>query len=256
MAVTRYGDPIDQARALWVLSAIEGDAAAVAALKDADPRDPRAGRPDPRPRPQPGRHRGLHQARGQEAARRRWPTSRTSCRWPTTPTPGVRRELILALRWLPTAQVGGALKALARAWDGQDRWYLEALGLALQDRESSYLAELFDGTLFGDLDLEKAGQDGHVALPPYFPADRNEAYISAGTPDLPANPLSKTLGLAWRLHRPEVAAAARQDLPRRWPPPSCSRRPTTSCSRSPTRRPPCSWPSRPSRRSTRRGRSP
>ena len=83
--------------------------------------------------------------------------------------------MILALRWLPTGQVGGALKNLVKTWDGQDRWYLEALGLALQDRESSYLAELFDGSTFGNLDLDKAGQNGQVAVPPYFPADRNEA---------------------------------------------------------------------------------
>ena len=76
------------------------------------------------------------------------------------PDAGVRRELILALRNLPTAQVGEALKTLAASWDGQDRWYLEALGLALRDREPAFLAELFDGTLYGDLDLEKAGKAG------------------------------------------------------------------------------------------------
>ena len=94
--------------------------------------------------------------------------------------PGVRRELILAFRNLPTDQVGEALKTLARTWDGQDRWYLEALGLALEGRESAFLAEVFDGTLYGDLDLENAGKAGQVALPPYFPVDRNEAYIAAG----------------------------------------------------------------------------
>ncbi len=44
------------------------------------------------------------------------------------PDPGVRRELILALRNLPTEKVGEALKTLTASWDGQDRWYLEALG--------------------------------------------------------------------------------------------------------------------------------
>ena len=46
--------------------------------------------------------------------------------------------------------------------------------------------------------------EGKVALPPYFPVDRNEAYIETGTPDLPASAVSKYLGLAWRLHRREV----------------------------------------------------
>ena len=55
------------------------------------------------------------------------------------PDAGVRRELILALRNLPTDKVGDALKKLTASWDGQDRWYLEALGLALEKRESDYL---------------------------------------------------------------------------------------------------------------------
>src|SRR5436305_100538 len=118
------------------------------------------------------------------------------------PDAGVRRELILAFRNLPTEEVGEALRTLARTWDGQDRWYLEALGLALEERKGPFRAELFDGTLYGDLDLENAAQASPVAVPPFFPADRNEAYIVAGTKDLPASPLSKTLGLAWRLRGP------------------------------------------------------
>ncbi len=47
--------------------------------------------------------------------------------------PGVRRELILALRWLAVGEVADALTTLIRGWDGQDRWYLEALGLALDE---------------------------------------------------------------------------------------------------------------------------
>ena len=43
------------------------------------------------------------------------------------PDAGVRRELILALRNLPTDKVGRRPKKLAASWDGQDRWYLEAL---------------------------------------------------------------------------------------------------------------------------------
>jgi hypothetical protein len=130
------------------------------------------------------------------------------------PDAGVRRELILALRDLPTAQVGAALKTLARNWDGQDRWYLEALGLALRKREPAFLAELFDGTLYGDLDLDEAGQATDVALPPYFPVDRNEAYLAAGEPDLPANALTRTLGLAWMVHRAEVLPVLARILPK------------------------------------------
>src|SRR5206468_4092923 len=91
--------------------------------------------------------------------------------------------------------------------------YLEALGLALENRESFLVSELFDGKLYGDLDLDRAGKDGLIAVPPYFPADRNEAYIKVGTPDLPSNALGKTLGLAWRLHRPESLPLIGKVLP-------------------------------------------
>ena len=207
-----HGDPIGRARALWVRHAIEGDAVAVAALKDADPAI----------REQAVRILGRDVSQvgsvvftRPEAKKPFAAMAHLKDLLPMADDadPGVRRELILALRWLPTAQVGVALKTLTKAWDGQDRWYLEALGLALLGRESVYLTELFDGPTFGDLDLDKAGQDGHVALPPYFPADRNEAYIAAGTPDLPATALSKSLGLAWRVHRPESLAMLRKIAP-------------------------------------------
>ena len=47
------------------------------------------------------------------------------------PDAGVRRA-DLGLANLPTDKAGEALKRLAAAWDGEDRWYLEALGLALE----------------------------------------------------------------------------------------------------------------------------
>ncbi len=130
------------------------------------------------------------------------------------PDAGVRRELILAFRDLPTAQVGDALKKLAASWDGKDRWYLEALGLAFKNREPAYIRDLMESNNFGDLNLEKAGSEGNVALPPYFPVDRNEAFISASDPDLPpANALSKTLGLAWMIHTAEVLPPIAKALP-------------------------------------------
>jgi putative membrane-bound dehydrogenase-like protein len=210
--VYMHGDPIERGRALWVLSQVEGDAAAVRALKDGDPQiREQAVRILGRDLSQVGtvvftKPEAKKPPKGLLHLRELLPLA-------NDPDAGVRRELILAFRWLPTARVGEALKTLAKSWDGQDRWYLEALGLAIQDRDGSFLAELFDGHLFGDLDLAKAGQDGHVAVPPFFPADRNEAYISAGTTDLPANPLSKSLGLAWRLHRPEAVPLLRKVYP-------------------------------------------
>ncbi len=126
---------------------------------------------------------------------------------------GVRRELILAFRNLPTDVVSGSLRKLAAAWDGQDRWYLEALGLALEKRESDFLSMLFDGSLYGALELEKTGTGSDVALPPYFPIDRNEAFIATGAPDRAVSSVSKYLGLAWRIHRREVLPLIERMLP-------------------------------------------
>ncbi len=129
------------------------------------------------------------------------------------PDAGVRRELILALRNVPTDKVGEALRKLAASWDGQDRWYLEALGLALRDREPEYLSSLFDGSLYGDLNLDELGHSTNVALPPYFPVDRNEAFLATGEELPPANALTRTLGLMWMVHRPEVLPLLATILP-------------------------------------------
>jgi len=203
------GEPVFRARALFVLAAIDGDPAMISALKDADPRireqtvrllgsDCRENgkveytKPEAR-RPSPAlAHLGVLLAMADD------------------PDPGVRRELILAFRNLPTDTVGDALKKLTASWDGQDRWYLEALGLALEKRASGFLSSLFDGSLHGQLDLERSGGDAKVALPPFFPVDRNEAFIPAGTSDQPASALSKYLGLAWRVHSNEVIPLLRK----------------------------------------------
>ncbi|RUL88731.1 c-type cytochrome [Tautonia sociabilis] len=212
-ALDREGEPIHRARALWVRHAIQGDEPAIAALSDADPRL----------REQAVRILGRDVSREgtiefQGDARPRPPSALghldALLSRAIDPDPGVRRELILALRDLPTDQVGDALRELASSWDGRDRWYLEALGLALRDREPDYLAQLFDGTLYGDLDLDAAGGTAAAALPPYFPVDRNEAFLATGEELPPANALSKTLGLMWELHGPEVLPLLSRILPR------------------------------------------
>ncbi len=196
-------DPIGRARALWLLAELDLPSV-IAALKHGDPqvrelavrilgRDNRENgqvtyeRPEAK-LPPPAKRHLLHLVAVAH-----------------DPDAGVRRELVLALRNMPTSDVGEALRSLAAAWDGQDRWYLEALGLALRHREPEYLAKLFDGALYGPLDLAESGQASKVALPPYFPIDRNEAFLATSDADgPPATPLSKTIGLAWEVHRVEV----------------------------------------------------
>ncbi len=87
--------------------------------------------------------------------------------------PGVRRELALQLRDVPFKDKKHWLVSLAKGYDGKDRWYLEALGIAAE----SYEAELYQ--------LIK-----HTLEP--------------GDPiDWPA----RFIGLAWRLHPPETVEA-------------------------------------------------
>ena len=203
------GEPNERARALWVLQGIEGDGTALAVLKDKDPSM----------RELAVRILGRDVATNGKVENAK-PGDRPAQRFladllpmANDPDAGVRRELILALRNMATDTVGDALKTLASRWDGQDRWYLEALGLALQGRESSYVASLFDGSLYGDLDLAEAGGNGSIAVPPYFPADRNEAYIKVGTPDGTSSAVGKSIGLAWRLHRAESLPLIAKILP-------------------------------------------
>jgi putative membrane-bound dehydrogenase-like protein len=214
-------DPIYRARALWVWHAIDGDAIAIAALKDA------GNQHEPRIREQAVRILGrdcrdngsvaLPPSQAKTAPRPAERHLKVLLPLADDPDAGVRRELILALRNVhdvaPSREVQTALRKLAASWDGQDRWYLEALGLALEKRESAFLATLFDGTLYGDLDLDQAGTNHHVALPPYFPVDRNEAFIGAGAADQPATALSKQLGLAWRIHRREILPMLERIIP-------------------------------------------
>jgi putative membrane-bound dehydrogenase-like protein len=207
------GTPTERGRALWVLSQVVGDPAAVDALDDKDPRIREQavrilGRDD--------RENGRVEYKDPSAQLPPLALKNLKALLPMAADPdaGVRRELILAFRNLPTDRVGEALRTLTRTWDGRDRWYLEALGLALEKRENEHIASLFDGTLFGDLDLDRAGEASQVALPPYFPVDRNEAFIEVGAPEEKASALTKTLGLAWRLHRPEVLPLLGRILPR------------------------------------------
>ena len=76
------------------------------------------------------------------------------------------------------------------------------------------MKSLFDGELYGDLDLLENGRKAGQALPPYFPVDRNEAYLSTKDVDLPANALTKTLGLLWEVHRVEGMPLFARIMPR------------------------------------------
>jgi len=53
------------------------------------------------------------------------------------PSPAVRREVALAMRDVPLRDCEDVLMALATAYDGKDRWYLEAFGIACDGKEEA-----------------------------------------------------------------------------------------------------------------------
>jgi putative heme-binding domain-containing protein len=134
----REGDPILQARALWLLGGLgtAGNAAIQEALGHSEPRF---------------RILGLRVARlhGADMIRVSKPLLRD-------PSPQVRREIALMLRdpskMLPaygypeqgpaTEEWLSAMAELAAQYDGQDRWYVEALGIAARGREEALYARL------------------------------------------------------------------------------------------------------------------
>ncbi|MEP7107492.1 MAG: PVC-type heme-binding CxxCH protein [Ferruginibacter sp.] len=58
------------------------------------------------------------------------------------PSSFVRREIAIALRDLPFEKTKPVLLELTRQYDGEDRWYLEAIGAALAGHEATVYAEI------------------------------------------------------------------------------------------------------------------
>jgi putative membrane-bound dehydrogenase-like protein len=140
-AAWQQNDPILKARALWLLGGL-GDAGAAAIQQAMGDNDPRF------------RVLGLRVARtaGADMLAFSKPFLRD-------PSPQVRREIALMLqdpsKMLPAYLVGDptpasdelleAVATLASQYDGEDRWYLEAIGIAARGREDALYARLEQG---------------------------------------------------------------------------------------------------------------
>jgi len=124
-------DPVLRARALWLLAALgaEGRESVDAALQDRDPRF----------RILALRLMQLYFPKNLvRASRPLWKDASAQ----------VRREIAVLLQHYPVEEAGEALQVLAQQYDGKDRWYLEALGLGMRDKESvmvQRLEEVFPG---------------------------------------------------------------------------------------------------------------
>lgn len=58
------------------------------------------------------------------------------------PSPQVRREVAISLRDVPWEESGSLIKELFTGYDGKDRWYLEALGMAMDGKEEIVYEDL------------------------------------------------------------------------------------------------------------------
>jgi len=138
LTMLKRNDPVLRARALWLLGgAGEAGAAAVEeALRDPDPRFRILGL-------------RIQRAGGVDAMT-------LARRFVRDPSPQVRREIAVMLQdpqrltppylvgeqTTPSAAVLDVLTELAKQYDGKDRWYLEALGIAARGREDALYAKL------------------------------------------------------------------------------------------------------------------
>ncbi len=58
------------------------------------------------------------------------------------PSQAVRREVAISLRDLPWEEIQGIVQELFQGYDGKDRWYIEALGMAVEGKEEMAYASL------------------------------------------------------------------------------------------------------------------
>ncbi|MDQ2658479.1 MAG: c-type cytochrome, partial [Bacteroidota bacterium] len=153
-------NPYYHARAIWLLSRL-GDQGVgeVVKLLDSPDEDNRL-----------VAFRSLRQIRSDQIAH--W-----AGRLAQDPSATLRREVIIGLSDVPYADKRDLLIGLATAYDGEDRWYVEALGNAVAGHESEFYADL----------RKRLDADNQQA-------DRWNAALA---------------GVAWRLHPPEAVGALR-----------------------------------------------
>lgn len=118
-------NPYHRARAVWLLSQLGKEGVQeVRALLDDDREDIRR-----------VAYRALRQALPEEVVA-------LSAKMANDPSSAIRREVIIGLTGIPFAESGDILMQLVKGYDGDDRWYLEALGRALEGQESRIYPEL------------------------------------------------------------------------------------------------------------------
>lgn len=121
------------------------------------------------------------------------------------PDAGVRRALLMSLRYVSTDAVDSTLENLAGSWGGRDRYYLEAIRAALIDRSPDDIRRLLNRLT--NRAIETGWNNRPVALPPYYPTGTNDAFLRPDDQLPPSNAASRVIGIAWVLQRPESIPA-------------------------------------------------
>jgi putative membrane-bound dehydrogenase-like protein len=102
------------------------------------------------------------------------------------------------------SKVSPGLVDLVFAWDGSDRFYLQAIRIGCSSLSSEAKSELFDHLMQAALIDNK---NENFALPPYYPTGSNEAFPLPSDPVLPADARGKLIGVAWVLESIEALPA-------------------------------------------------
>ena len=128
-----------------------------------------------------------------EATAKREVTPAKLSKLAATHNPAVLRAGMLGLRHDSQNMVGPlAVRSFIDAWDGSDRFYLEALRRFLMNKDiGGYLTKKLAEMPAPD------GGVGEVPQPPYFPTGSNAAYLPVDYEFPPATADSKLAGLLW-----------------------------------------------------------
>jgi putative membrane-bound dehydrogenase-like protein len=127
-------------------------------------------------------------------------------------SPAVRREVALSLRGIPFEQSRDILSKLAAGYDGADRWYLEAVGMAASGSEEAVYSALLPS--LGDPDPARWDARFSAIAWRLHPAAAIDALRArAASPRLAAEARAQALVALGFMHDPR-AAQAMADLTR------------------------------------------
>jgi len=118
------------------------------------------------------------------------------------PSPAVRREAAIVLRDLPADSAAPLIVTLARQFDGEDRWYLNALGIAAMGKEEEVYAAIKQN--IGNSDpLQWSKEFAAIAWRIHPVSAVRDLETRAGSQKLPKEERKKAIVALAFIHTPE-----------------------------------------------------